>query len=522
MVFTGKPSRGCITCKKRRIKCDETRPICQRCAKRKVECAWKDEWASMVRHQEEWAQGKVAKRVERVAEKRRERDRQLTSSSTTSSNVMASNLLAITLLKQCQIGPEVFAINRFYNGYVFTSGTCPFLYRVAPLYQSQIPNSLHNAVPAVALASSAKQLGRHDLMAEAHRHYGRALRNLAKSLSNPELAKNDATLLTVFFLGLYEFITTDRLPGFTSPWHSHGPGRLALLRLRGKEQLHTKLGRNLFTLLYHEQLMSTLLGNGEPMDEFPEWTHEVYPSTTVVEMELIIHKISCLISYFKKVMSRPSSSRKQKAEKLIPLLRKGIVVNDSLEAFHVHNLGTDWPRRSEVEARALGTDRERDLPPDVGMDAPPETLIGISRRTATNIYRAVQIQLLETMLAALSYLPSNLPPKSPSPLSKHPEIDIDPPVLKARWTRRSTAIAEYISSSIPYALGSHNEKGEKLENPVPGFAFRGYLMLLPLKMALGASRISEETKEEIRGWLKHIGEVAGIGMAGRIAGIVRE
>jgi hypothetical protein len=38
MVNPGHPSKGCITCKRRRIKCDERRPTCVQCAKSKKTC----------------------------------------------------------------------------------------------------------------------------------------------------------------------------------------------------------------------------------------------------------------------------------------------------------------------------------------------------------------------------------------------------------------------------------------------------------------------------------------------------
>ncbi|KAF2271371.1 uncharacterized protein EI97DRAFT_285788 [Westerdykella ornata] len=38
MVYTGKPSRGCAMCKSRRIKCDETKPVCMRCQKSNRVC----------------------------------------------------------------------------------------------------------------------------------------------------------------------------------------------------------------------------------------------------------------------------------------------------------------------------------------------------------------------------------------------------------------------------------------------------------------------------------------------------
>ncbi|KAH6633780.1 hypothetical protein C7974DRAFT_178034 [Boeremia exigua] len=38
MVSRGGRSKGCLNCRKRRVKCDETRPVCLRCKKRGLEC----------------------------------------------------------------------------------------------------------------------------------------------------------------------------------------------------------------------------------------------------------------------------------------------------------------------------------------------------------------------------------------------------------------------------------------------------------------------------------------------------
>ncbi|POS75111.1 hypothetical protein DHEL01_v206499 [Diaporthe helianthi] len=39
MVYCGKPSMGCRTCRARRIKCDESRPTCNQCAKSRRQCS---------------------------------------------------------------------------------------------------------------------------------------------------------------------------------------------------------------------------------------------------------------------------------------------------------------------------------------------------------------------------------------------------------------------------------------------------------------------------------------------------
>lgn len=38
MVYTGKPSRGCAVCRRRKIKCDEKTPACSYCIKTKQKC----------------------------------------------------------------------------------------------------------------------------------------------------------------------------------------------------------------------------------------------------------------------------------------------------------------------------------------------------------------------------------------------------------------------------------------------------------------------------------------------------
>ncbi|KAH9204654.1 hypothetical protein DL95DRAFT_280686, partial [Leptodontidium sp. 2 PMI_412] len=34
---------GCLTCRKRKVKCDEAKPICGRCQRLRRECTWSDE-----------------------------------------------------------------------------------------------------------------------------------------------------------------------------------------------------------------------------------------------------------------------------------------------------------------------------------------------------------------------------------------------------------------------------------------------------------------------------------------------
>ncbi|KAG9548581.1 hypothetical protein KCV01_g23762, partial [Aureobasidium melanogenum] len=62
MVYGGKPSRGCGTCKKRKIKCDEGRPTCTQCQKSSRVClGYKDEADYIFRNQTEKVTSRITK-----------------------------------------------------------------------------------------------------------------------------------------------------------------------------------------------------------------------------------------------------------------------------------------------------------------------------------------------------------------------------------------------------------------------------------------------------------------------------
>jgi hypothetical protein len=112
--------------------------------------------------------------------------------------------LSVPLCRSPFIGPEMYTITHFYDDYVLKTGA-PLLDFLPGLYSGpQAVSCLEHVVPAVALANSAKQLKRSDLMQEARKHYGRAIISLNSSLQVREEAISDGVLSTVFLLGLFE------------------------------------------------------------------------------------------------------------------------------------------------------------------------------------------------------------------------------------------------------------------------------------------------------------------------------
>ncbi|KAF2732738.1 hypothetical protein EJ04DRAFT_513699 [Polyplosphaeria fusca] len=555
MVNTGRPSTGCLTCRRRRVKCDEAKPNCQRCVKLKADCQWQDEWSTMLRRQEKWAAKKVGQRVERVQMKRKvERMR------AQSTSPLPSAMLPAMLPRQVQIGPEAFAVSLFYADYSFTAATCPFLYLVQPLYEQQDgPDCLHSVVPAVALASAAKQMRRQDLMAAAHDHYGTALRRLVKCLSDPDVAKQDATLITVFLLGLYEFIAADCFSERPTPYYTHGPGRAAILRMRGREQFETRDGRNMFIIMYHEQLVSSLLGNGEPLDESPFWLHDACDLSPVISLQLFMHDTACFVSRCRTGLRewksgsalfasllRSGLSLLRLAVSLLHLYQTGTINENDTIKHYAHgdprrvyaptNINRQVPKPREFRADPSIPDEvmhkclliwwpkdysiakvaekvAKDSQPSA--DSTPKSddidfYLSVTRALASNICRATYIHLLQSLLEISAHVSS---------AEEIPGLnsESDDKAFQMEWRSAIKQLTIGICEDIPYALGELDGHGTRVPIALAGSSFRAYLQLYPLLTGLNATQDSPDCQMLVKERLTYIGEVLGIGMANQMA-----
>lgn len=141
----------------------------------------------MIRTQNDWAKKKVQTRVERVRTARMER----------------VGGMATFIPRGVIIPAELNGWIRFYGDYVANSSIA--LFKLIPeFYVSSSSSCFHEALHAVALASSARQLRQSRLMVLATCHYGKAIAELNVALNDPVLTAEDSVLMTLFILSLYE------------------------------------------------------------------------------------------------------------------------------------------------------------------------------------------------------------------------------------------------------------------------------------------------------------------------------
>lgn len=121
-----------------------------------------------------------------------------------------------------------------------------FLEFVLPLLKTEQPSEhFIYAFKACSLASLNNRVGTgNDFDKAALGCYTKALASTFTALKDPVLTKRDDTLAAILLLGLFENIAAKTL-GMLA-WSSHIEGAIQLVKSRGRQQLESKVGLDMF------------------------------------------------------------------------------------------------------------------------------------------------------------------------------------------------------------------------------------------------------------------------------------
>ncbi|KAK4195245.1 putative transcriptional regulatory protein [Triangularia verruculosa] len=280
MVYGGKPSRGCRTCRQRRIKCDEGKPTCKRCEKSRRECGgYRPEFEIVHRDQ-------TKSTVHRL------RGSQTASTSPLPSSAAETNSRALVFVQEepqswgresSSPSPVITvplaqrASCYFASNFILVPMTekTPHGYMeyLIPLIESEpADSSLRYAFNACAFAllNHNNRSDSVDLAQLSLKQHTLALGKTYKALSHPAKATAHATLATVLLLSLYESITANKESRMLA-WRSHIDGAVNIIKLRGRDDIcRTKTGALLFAAVRH-QLVSRTLSSGMPIPFGTDW-----------------------------------------------------------------------------------------------------------------------------------------------------------------------------------------------------------------------------------------------------------
>ncbi|RDW59528.1 hypothetical protein BP6252_12615 [Coleophoma cylindrospora] len=270
MVFCGKPSKGCTSCRKRRIKCDLAAPACSQCVRSEQPCSgYRDLQALMFRNEN----AKVIRRARVPAS----RAGSASASGSTPSTPRAKKASlqygqfltpepspgpdpvefdsdvveeeAVTTLTDkrlvyvtstapdlpfCRLSSSIEdqGISFFFNNYMtFMSSTPSGLTDVfsSPLFQEvSSSKKVFDAVSSVGLAGLSNVNKDKKAMVVARRKYSETLVQIRDSLDNPDQTGLDYTLKAVVILAIFEIVNST---GAThDSWRVHINGAVALMR----------------------------------------------------------------------------------------------------------------------------------------------------------------------------------------------------------------------------------------------------------------------------------------------------
>ncbi|KAF3761158.1 hypothetical protein M406DRAFT_296735 [Cryphonectria parasitica EP155] len=266
MVYCGKPSMGCRTCRTRRIK---SRRHCS---------GYRSDFD-------------ILHRDETQATARPTSSSSSSSSSSpppppspTESTASAASSRQLALENSFPIAPPAIPLDQHASHYFAShfimlpsqSGRRPgHLDYLVPLLQSETdpngPFQLAYSACGLAAMSNRERATNRDLVDISFLQHTRAIRAVADALQDPLRCKTDATLASVLLLCFFEKITASKETGLLA-WRTHIEGAIHIVHQRGHEMLKDKYSMRLFNAVRMNIIARSLSSGTAPAMGANWWT----------------------------------------------------------------------------------------------------------------------------------------------------------------------------------------------------------------------------------------------------------
>lgn len=253
-------SRGCKTCRHRKVKCDEGKPHCRECQRLGYQCEGYGRTAPRVRFKDETNRysGNPAKRLKKDQAPSEGTSLAATPATTSIESSPSRDVRSDSSISSSpQPHHQDLAVS-FFLTYVTTVGrsvesTRGFLEFCTPLFAGERQDSaLIAAVDAIAIQTWERL--RHPAASAplklSLKH--KAIQRLQRAINDPDERKSDATVMAALVLQLSE--TLSAAHGHHKAQNTHRDGALALLMQRGDVKKHSKFYGPLLANLLHAKV----------------------------------------------------------------------------------------------------------------------------------------------------------------------------------------------------------------------------------------------------------------------------
>jgi hypothetical protein len=204
------------------------------------------------------------------------------------------------LMLTLQPKPDEIATNYFFES--FTSNNHWHFMRAFAASRTLDP-CLELAIKAVGMSALGNVQNVVMSKEYAQSMYVEALGLLNNALRDPHRCKTDESLIAVAMLGYYENLTCDG-PESIESWKSHVRGATQLLKLRGKNQFKTNIGRILFRETRNQILIHAIWDDESPPAFLWEFQSELIKYTNEHDVMKPIDGLSWVIFDFAKLRAK--------------------------------------------------------------------------------------------------------------------------------------------------------------------------------------------------------------------------
>ncbi|KAL4966161.1 Zn(II)2Cys6 transcription factor domain-containing protein [Aspergillus stella-maris] len=242
MVRHGRLSKGCQTCRKRKIKCDQALPSCSQCRKAGWVCPqYGDSVDRMFQYQHTNLKTEIKQPGPTIKGLR-------TAKATSAMSFELDRTRLAFSVPSCISQPlndravEYFLITNTFRNDDKLRG----FYEYLPSFNdTQSGEEVSLSLTAAALAAYANRFGHPEVLDRARHYYGRSLQSVNRALQSPVDAATDDTMISILLLNTFEGLTSES-PTSMAYSEGHMKGELMVLNLRGESVMKTRHGLQIF------------------------------------------------------------------------------------------------------------------------------------------------------------------------------------------------------------------------------------------------------------------------------------
>ncbi|KAH6614770.1 hypothetical protein B0J18DRAFT_374452 [Chaetomium sp. MPI-SDFR-AT-0129] len=513
MGFDGTPSKGCQTCRTRRVKCDETKPTCKQCAKARRDCpGYRDDFDIVLRNENHAAR----RRALNLGSSRKAATTTITATTTAPRQhrlLLARQSQTATALSPSplHIPPESLAPSHFFANFVLVpgpDGSRGFLDYLLPLLNhSKGDEHLVRAFNACALASWGNRMACRagGILGKAFGEYSQALRATQAALVDPVRWKDDSVLAAVLLLGMFENITAKQIGSLA--WGSHTEGAIQLVKARGRAQLKTKVGLQLFIAVRTQLIVHALSTGIAPPMGTDWWMRDAVIDPTGSACQRLCLEAGEVRSTATRLMTgitrTPDNIRRAQ-----DLVRRSYQLDQAMthwmasvpESWRARTLCWQCSDPSSVSSDGKDYSLAEVFPG--GVDLYPDIWVA----GLWNQLRAARLALMSIIVRTLAWV------NFPGDYRTMPQF--------ASAARLCIDIIADILASVPCCLGWHLKRKDLWPQDMPvevsggdgsvSKGLAGYFLAFPLACVLTQDYTTDAQRTYIRGRLRHIGDVLGV------------